>query len=241
MKLMMNEYNEFCPLSYLDSPFHDFYVFEGCRTFSEVDSSFAPSNINDHQHHFHISSSSFHSPNPQAAQHQSSCSQEFDGEHCSWSCEELRPNHNKKLKSSMVSKTRIKWTEQLHQKFINCVDQLGGAQKATPKQLLHLMKTKGLTLIHIKSHLQKYRISQQIQELSKGKSERQINKKEPMHGSQNIGKQLMEAVTQLLHAQSSLNEQLEVQKKLISAIEEQMKQLRGVLKLRRKTIVFRKD
>ncbi|KAE8650941.1 hypothetical protein Csa_001106 [Cucumis sativus] len=235
MKLMMNEYKEFCPLSYLDSPFHDFYVFEGCQTFSEVESSFASSNTNDRHHHFLISSS-FHSPNPQEAQHQSNCSQEFDGENCSWSCEELMPiNRNKKLKSSIVSKTRIKWTEELHQRFTNCVDQLGGAQKATPKQLFHLMKTKGLTLIHIKSHLQKYRISQQIQELSKGKSERQINKKETMQGSQNIGKQLMEVVRQQLHAQSSLNEQLKVQKKLISAIEEQMKQLRGNLLCLEKT------
>uniref|UniRef100_A0A0A0LEY1 Myb-like domain-containing protein n=1 Tax=Cucumis sativus TaxID=3659 RepID=A0A0A0LEY1_CUCSA len=160
MKLMMNEYKEFCPLSYLDSPFHDFYVFEGCQTFSEVESSFASSNTNDRHHHFLISSS-FHSPNPQEAQHQSNCSQEFDGENCSWSCEELMPiNRNKKLKSSIVSKTRIKWTEELHQRFTNCVDQLGGAQmfvasaEATPKQLFHLMKTKGLTLIHIKSHLQ---------------------------------------------------------------------------------------
>ncbi|XP_038904770.1 myb family transcription factor PHL5-like isoform X2 [Benincasa hispida] len=239
MNLMMNDNNGFYPLSYLDSPFHDFYVFEGYQTFPETESSFASSNTNDH--HFHISSSSFHSLNPQEDQHQSSYSQESNGDHCSLSCEELMQCDNKKSKSRIVSKTRIKWSKELHQKFIDCVDQLGGAQKATPKQLFHLMKTKGLTLIHIKSHLQKYRIFQHIQEFSKGKAERKTNKKELMQSNQNIGKQLMEAVRQQLDTQSSLNEQLEVQKNLISAIEEQMKQLRGVLEQRRKPIVFRND
>ncbi|CAK9322416.1 unnamed protein product [Citrullus colocynthis] len=241
MNLNMNDYNGFCPLSYLDSPFHDFYAFEGYQTFSETESSFASSNINDHQHHFHISSSSFHSPNHQEAQHQSSYCQEFNDEYRSWSYEELMPNDNEKSKSKITSKTRMKWTEELHQKFINCIDQLGGAQKATPKQLLHLMKTKGLTIIHIKSHLQKYRISQHIQEFSEGKSERQINKSGLMHCNQNLVKQLMEAVRQQLDTQRSLNEQLEIQKNLISDIEEQMKQLTGVLELRRKPIVFRND
>lgn len=97
MNLNMNDCNGFCPLSYLDSPFHDFYAFEGYQTFSETESSFASSNTNDHQHHFHISSSSFHSPNHQEAQHQSSYCQEFNDEYRSWSFEELMPNDNEKV------------------------------------------------------------------------------------------------------------------------------------------------
>ncbi|XP_022982579.1 myb family transcription factor PHL5-like isoform X3 [Cucurbita maxima] len=150
-------------------------------------------------------------------------------------------NENKKSKSRIGWKKRIKWTEELHQKFMNCVDQLGGTQKATPKQLLHLMKTEGLTLIHIKSHLQKCRISQHIRDFSKaGKPERKTDK-ELMLANQNRGKQLVESARQLLATHSSLNEQLEVQKNLISAIEEQMKQLRGVLERRGKAVVFRNE
>eukprot|EP01018_Ginkgo_biloba_P031484 Gb_30427 [translate_table: standard] len=52
---------------------------------------------------------------------------------------------------------RLRWTAHLHQCFVNAVELLGGREKATPKHILEVMDVKGLTISHIKSHLQMYR------------------------------------------------------------------------------------
>lgn len=52
---------------------------------------------------------------------------------------------------------RLRWTPDLHHLFVHVVERLGGQQKATPKLVLQLMNVEGLTISHIKSHLQMYR------------------------------------------------------------------------------------
>ncbi|XP_030546424.1 protein PHR1-LIKE 3-like isoform X2 [Rhodamnia argentea] len=58
-------------------------------------------------------------------------------------------------------KPRLRWTADLHERFVDAVTQLGGAGKATPKAIMRTMNVKGLTLFHLKSHLQKYRLGKQ--------------------------------------------------------------------------------
>ncbi|PSS24746.1 Protein PHR1-LIKE like [Actinidia chinensis var. chinensis] len=58
-------------------------------------------------------------------------------------------------------KPRLRWTADLHHRFVDAVTQLGGPTKATPKAILRTMGVKGLTLFHLKSHLQKYRLGKQ--------------------------------------------------------------------------------
>ncbi|GAB2210530.1 hypothetical protein Droror1_Dr00015797 [Drosera rotundifolia] len=55
-------------------------------------------------------------------------------------------------------KARRCWSPDLHRRFVNALQMLGGSQVATPKQIREMMKVEGLTNDEVKSHLQKYRL-----------------------------------------------------------------------------------
>ncbi|XAR50798.1 hypothetical protein NMG60_11005236 [Bertholletia excelsa] len=52
---------------------------------------------------------------------------------------------------------RLRWTPDLHMAFMHAVERLGGQERATPKLVLQLMNVRGLSIAHVKSHLQMYR------------------------------------------------------------------------------------
>ncbi|GAB2227297.1 hypothetical protein Droror1_Dr00009113 [Drosera rotundifolia] len=66
-----------------------------------------------------------------------------------------------------VRKERRCWSRELHQRFLEALQILGGCRVATPKQIRELMRVDGLTTDEVKSHLQKYRLhKRKVQALS---------------------------------------------------------------------------
>ncbi|KAG9151963.1 hypothetical protein Leryth_002226 [Lithospermum erythrorhizon] len=155
---------------------------------------------------------------------------------------------NMSLLLSSDAKPRLKWTPELHQRFVGAVHQLGGAEKATPKSLMRVMGIHGLTLYHLKSHLQKYRLgkspnspqnsSQNKQEEYKENYISQISE-ETCDGPQeqiNESLQVSQALQIQMEVQRKLHEQIEVQKHLQLRIEAQGKYLQSVLKKAQETL-----
>ncbi|XP_052172008.1 myb family transcription factor PHL5-like isoform X2 [Diospyros lotus] len=124
----------------------------------------------------------------------------------------------------LSSKTRIRWTQDLHDRFVECVNCLGGAEKATPKAILKLMDSDGLTIFHVKSHLQKYRIAKYMQESAQATSEKKTDMNDAEQTDAKTGMQLKEALQMQLDVQRHLHEQLE--RNLQLRIEEQGRQLK---------------
>ncbi|KAE9593886.1 hypothetical protein Lal_00036575 [Lupinus albus] len=126
----------------------------------------------------------------------------------------------------VTSKTRIRWTRDLHEKFVECVNRLGGSEKATPKAILKMMDSHGLTIFHVKSHLQKYRIAKYMPEPFQGKSDKRMHIEDVHHFDVKTGLQIRETLQLQLDAQMRLHEQLEIQRTLQLQIEEQGRQLK---------------
>ena len=57
-----------------------------------------------------------------------------------------------------MKRSRLIWTDTLHQRFLEAVDKCGGIEHALPKAIMKDMKVQGLTRENVSSHLQKYRL-----------------------------------------------------------------------------------
>ncbi|KAL6990582.1 hypothetical protein U1Q18_008699 [Sarracenia purpurea var. burkii] len=124
-------------------------------------------------------------------------------------------------------KPRLRWTADLHERFVDAVAQLGGASKATPKAIMRTMGVKGLTLFHLKSHLQKYRLGKQaVKDLVEAPKEGipasyLLERPHISHSSPsmptsdtNEGYEVKEALRVQMEVQSKLHLQVEAEKHL---------------------------
>ncbi|KAF2306391.1 hypothetical protein P3X46_005008 [Hevea brasiliensis] len=135
-------------------------------------------------------------------------------------------------------KERLRWTQELHDQFERAVNQLGGPDRATPKGILKAMSVSGLTIYHVKSHLQKYRISKFIPESNhKVKFERRDISELLPNFSATSGAQLNEALKMQMEVQRRLSDQLEVQKSLKMKIEAQRRFLERIVEEHRNRTV----
>ncbi|XP_068638253.1 myb family transcription factor PHL8-like isoform X2 [Aristolochia californica] len=161
---------------------------------------------------------------------------------------------------SSDAKPRLKWTQELHLRFVDAVSQLGGPDKATPKTVMREMGIPGLTLYHLKSHLQKYRLGKNQQSEAHGDNRKedctiadyrtievtsaQKNNESPAGTRTNVnekillfrGLEIAKALQVQMEVQKKLHEQIEVQRHLQLRIEAQGKYLQSVLKKAQETL-----
>ncbi|XP_056847920.1 myb family transcription factor PHL8-like isoform X1 [Raphanus sativus] len=200
------------------------------------------------------------------------------------------PSGNKKMDNDKnhkaeEAKPRLRWSYELHHRFIDAVNQLGGPNssvsvpflilkpyqvwvvrsyffvsfsffvlfcyvvflEATPKGLMRILEIPELTLYHLKSHLQKYRleISERFIVSSAAKSQERQSQKyfgdqpdvivtEEKDDEPNKNLQIKEAIEIQLGVQKKLHEQIE--RKLQDRIEAQGKYLKSVLMKAQETL-----
>ncbi|KAG2689846.1 hypothetical protein I3760_09G158800 [Carya illinoinensis] len=138
-----------------------------------------------------------------------------------------------------TGKQRLRWTSDLHDRFVDAISQLGGPDRATPKGVLRVMGVPGLTIYHVKSHLQKYRLAKYLPE-SPGDGKAGFNDEKKSSGDSlsatdsSLGTQVNEALRMQMEVQKRLHEQLEVQRQLQMRIEAQGKYLQKIIEEQQK-------
>jgi len=143
----------------------------------------------------------------------------------------MGPGNGANNNTNMAGRQRLRWTNELHERFVEAVTQLGGPDRATPKGVLRIMGVQGLTIYHVKSHLQKYRLAKYIPDASTDGNK--TDNKDPgdllagLEGSS--GLQISEALKLQMEVQKRLHEQLEVQRQLQLRIEAQGKYLQKII------------
>ncbi|KAL0443112.1 UNVERIFIED_CONTAM: Myb family transcription factor IPN2 [Sesamum latifolium] len=141
-------------------------------------------------------------------------------------------------------KPRLRWTVELHERFVDAVTQLGRPDKATPKTIMRVMGVKGLTLYHLKSHLQKFRLGKQPHkdfndhsmkdgerasslELQRNNASSSGILGRSMNDGSNV--HITDAIRMQMEVNRRLHEQLEVQRHLQLRIEAQGKYMQTIL------------
>lgn len=144
------------------------------------------------------------------------------------------------MKSSNYSggsgKQRLRWTSDLHDRFVDAITQLGGPDRATPKGVLRVMGVPGVTIFHVKSHLQKYRLAKYLPESpADGLKDGKKGSGDSLSSMDSSpGLQINEALRMQMEVQKRLHEQLEVQKQLQMRIEAQGKYLQKIIEEQQK-------
>jgi hypothetical protein len=131
-----------------------------------------------------------------------------------------------------------------------------GCAEATPKSVMRVMGIKGLTLYHLKSHLQKFRLGKKLHSdltnvhdtkkdgLSHGSSDMQVTNTSSASDSVDPhqlnnpqdGIQITESILLQMEVQHHLQQQLEVQRSLQLRIEAQGKYLQSILEKAKETL-----